>query len=64
VRAVGELYWTTFEVLKDYRRSGLGHDSWWSTGADQTMRSKSVERQMALDPSIHLFPYNDAPLRR
>ena len=64
VRDVGELYWTTFEVLKDYRRSGLGHDAWWCTGADQTMRSKSVERQMELDPSIRLFPYNDAPVRR
>lgn len=64
VGAVGELYWSTYDVLKDYRRSGLGHDAWWCTGAHQTMRSKSVERQMALDSSIKLFPYNDAPVRR
>ncbi|MCU0698282.1 MAG: hypothetical protein MUC96_17395 [Myxococcaceae bacterium] len=61
--AVGELYWSTFEVLKAYRRTGGGHDAWWCTGADQTMRSRSVARQETLDPRIRLDDYNDAPLR-
>lgn len=61
--AVGELYWSTYDVLKSYRRTGGGHDAWWCTGADQTMREKSAEKQMALDPRITLNAYNDAPVR-
>lgn len=61
--AVGELYWSTYDVLKSYRRTGGGHDAWWCTGADQKMREKSAEKQMALDPRIKLNAYNDAPVR-
>lgn len=61
--AVGELYWSTHEILRAYRSTGIGHDRWWCTGADQTMREKSCEKQMALDPRIKLNAYNHAPLR-
>ncbi len=60
---MGELYWSTYDVLKSYRRTGGGHDAWWCTGADQKMREKSAEKQMALDPRIKLNAYNDAPVR-
>lgn len=63
VASIGELYWTTYDVLKDYRRTGGGHDAWWCTEADQAMRSRSVERQMRLDPTLRLNAYNDAPRR-
>lgn len=61
--AIGELYWSTYDILKSYRRTGGGHDAWWCTGADQTMRERSAEKQMALDPRIKLNAYNDAPVR-
>ncbi|MCA2981473.1 MAG: hypothetical protein INH41_16395 [Myxococcaceae bacterium] len=60
---VGELYWNTYEVAKNYRREGGPHDAWWDTGAHQTMRERSTEKQMKLDPSIHLNAYNHPPKR-
>jgi hypothetical protein len=60
---VGELYWNMYEVAKNYRRVGGPHDAWWDTGAEQTMRERSAEKQMKLDPTIRLNAYNHPPRR-